>query len=75
MCRDNIHATSDKSKNYPGNSDGHRKLLVLKQHVESGKYTNVVFLDDNLFTIELIRKYNKTVKKNKRIQVLIAKKH
>ena len=74
MCRNNIHATADEIKKYPGETDGHRKLAVLKKHVESGKYDNIVFMDDNLFTIALIRKYNKSVDKSKRIQLLVAKK-
>lgn len=74
ICRDHIHATSDERKNYLGSSDATRKLLVLKEYVESGKFTNIIFLDDNLFTIKLIRKYNKTIPKNKRIQLLVAKK-
>ena len=71
--RENIYGTGDKIKKYPGITDGERKLNVLKTYIESGKYKNIVFIDDNLFTIELIRKYNKSVQKDKQIQLIVAK--
>jgi len=54
-------------------TDPEKKLLVLKKHAESEKYDNIVFMDDNIFTIDLIRKYNKSVKKKFRIQLILAK--
>ena len=71
--RDNIHGISDQYIKYEGKTDGEKKLNVLIKHVESGKYDNVFLIDDNIYTIETIRKYNKKVRKNKRIQLIIAK--
>ena len=73
ICRENIYGTGDLIKKYPGITDGERKLNVLKQYIESGKYETIYFMDDNVFTIELIRKYNKSVQKDKQIQLIVAK--
>ena len=70
--RDNIFAVNDKYKKYEGCTDPDKKLEVLKKYVESDKYENIAFIDDNLFTINLIKKYNKTLKKNKKIILIHA---
>ena len=70
--REDIHAVNDEYKMYNGYNDPEKKLLVLKKYVESGKYDNIAFIDDNIFTLKLIEKYNKTLKKNKRIILIQA---
>ena len=71
--RENIFAVNDEYKKHEGYTDPDKKLEVLKKYVESGKHDRIAFIDDNLFTINLIRKYNKTLKKNKQIILIRAK--
>ena len=68
MIRSNIHAIAEDK--YTGDSPGDRKLKVLLKHMESGKYTNIYFMDDNIFTNELIQKYNKTANEDKKVHLL-----
>ena len=70
--REDIHAVNDEYKMYNGYNDPEKKLLVLKKYVESGKYDNIAFIDDNIFTLKLIEKYNKQLPKNKRIILIQA---
>jgi hypothetical protein len=70
--RENIHAINDITGKYMGVTDGEKKLSVLIEHVESKKYDNIVFIDDNKYTIDLINEYNKTVKRSKRIQTIFV---
>ncbi len=71
--RENIHAINDEYKIYDGYTDPEKKLLVLKSYVESEKYGRIAFIDDNLFTINSIKKYNKSLPKNKKIILIHAK--
>ncbi len=71
--RENIHAVNDEYKIYDGYTDPEKKLLVLKSHIESEKYGKIGFIDDNLFTINLIKKYNKSLPKDKKIILIHAK--
>ena len=71
--RENVHAVNDEYKIYDGYTDPEKKLLVLKSYVESGKYGRVAFIDDNLYTINLIKKYNKSLPKDKKIILIYAK--
>jgi len=70
--RENIHAINDLGKKYKGTTDPERKLNVLKEHIKSGKYDNIFFIDDNKYTIDLINKYNKRTRKNKRIHTILV---
>ena len=71
--RDNIYAINDKCKKYEGVTDPEKKLLVLKKYVESNDYDRIAFIDDNSFTIDLIKKYNESLKKDKKIILILAK--
>ena len=70
--RSNIIGVNDKSKMYEGNTDSEKKLLVLKIYIKNEQYDNITFIDDNVFTIELIDKYNKQLPKNKKIKLILA---
>ena len=71
--RKNVYAVNDEYKTYNGYNDPEKKLLVLKNCVDSGKYGRVAFIDDNLFTINLIKKYNESLPKDKKIILIHAK--
>ena len=70
--RDNVFAVNDEYKTYNGYTDPEKKLLVLKSCVESGKYGRVAFIDDNLFTINVIKNYNRSLPKDKKIILIHA---
>lgn len=70
--RENIHGVNDFNIKYKGINDPEKKLNVLKEHIKSGKYDNIFFIDDNKYTIDLIRQYNKRTRKNKRIHAILV---
>jgi len=70
--RENVHAVNDVYQMYDGYTDPKKKLLVLKSYVESGEYGRVAFIDDNLYTINLIKDYNKSLPKDKKIILIHA---
>jgi hypothetical protein len=66
----NIYAINDEYKKYNGYTDSNRKLNVLKRYIKNNNYDNIVFIDDNKNTIDLINDYNKKNKKKKQIHLI-----
>lgn len=58
LKRENIYAVNDKNIKYEGITDSQKKLNVLNKYK---KYDNIYYIDDNIHTINLIKKNNKKV--------------
>ena len=70
--RENIYAVNDE-KNYIGNGSSQKKLFILKDLIKKNYFNKIAFIDDNHHTLEIIEDFNRTLEKNKRIQLILSK--
>lgn len=70
--RENIYAVNDEEKKYKGDGSSQKKLLVLKDLVSKNIFNKIAFIDDNSNTLEIIENFNKTLKKDKKIKLILS---
>ena len=70
FLKNHVYGVNDKRYNYPGYSDATKKLYVVKKIVESKSFDKLCVIDDNKFTIDIIKNYNEEIDEKYKVKTI-----